>query len=95
MHARQREVPQIRLGERRHEPARRAVHVHRNIRAPAGRQLVEGSADLGDRLVAAVERRAENGHDTDRVLVQSASASSAVRWKRSPSIGTNRGSTSQ
>ena len=70
MHARQREVPdQIGLGERRDEPARRGVHMHRNIRPSARCQLIKGGADLAHRLVAAVERRAENRHDADRVLV--------------------------
>ena len=70
MHAREGEVPdQIGLGERRDEPARRRVHVHRNVRSSARCQLVQSGADLAHRLVAAVERRAENRHDADRVLV--------------------------
>ena len=43
--------------------------MHRDIRTARGGQGVEGVGDLLDRLVGAVERRAEDGHDADRVLV--------------------------
>ena len=70
MYARQREVPhQVRLGERRDEPAGGGVHVDRDIRATARGDCVERDADLADRLIAAVERRAEHRHHTDRVLI--------------------------
>ena len=47
----------------------RAVGVHRDVEAGAGLEVVERVADLLDRLVGAVERGAEDGHDADRVLV--------------------------
>ena len=49
--------------------ARGAVDVHGDVEARARLQIVERGADLGDRLVRPVERRAEDRHDPDRVLV--------------------------
>ena len=43
--------------------------MHRHVDAPLGLQRVQGVGDLLDRLVAAVERRAEDRHHADRVLV--------------------------
>ena len=41
----------------------------RYVGSARGRQAVERGADLGDRLVAAIERRSEDRDDPDRVLV--------------------------
>ena len=43
--------------------------MHRDIRTAARRELVERRADLPDRLVATVERRAQDRHHTNRVLI--------------------------
>ena len=68
--ARKAEVPlEVGLDERRHEPARGRVDVERDVQTLVGLELVERAGDLLDRLVAAVERRAENRDDADRVLV--------------------------
>ena len=64
------EVPgEIGIGERCDERTRRAVDVHRDVEARALLQVVESGADLGHGLVRAVERRAEDRHHADRVLV--------------------------
>ena len=76
-------------------PPRRAVDVHRDVEAGVALELVERGADLGDRLVAAVERRAEHRDDADGVLVAVLHGLRTVQVERSPSIGTRRGSTSQ
>ncbi len=69
-HPGQPEVPhQVRVQERRDHRPGRAVDVDRDVRAAAGGQLVERRGDVGDRLVAAVEGRAEDRDDADRVLV--------------------------
>ena len=57
------------LQERRHEPAGGRVHVHRDVRAARGGQLVQVRADLGDRLVTAVHGRAHDRYHADGVLV--------------------------
>ena len=49
--------------------AGRAVDVHGDVEAGLLLELVERVADLLDRLVGAVERRAEDRDDADRVLV--------------------------
>ena len=70
LHARQAEVPlEVGVEERRDEATRRGVDVHRDVETRVGLELVERGADLGDRLVAAVERGAEDRDDADRVLV--------------------------
>ena len=64
------EVPlEVAVEERRDERARRAVDVHRDVEAGALLQVVEQGADLGHRLVGAVEGRAEDRDDADGVLV--------------------------
>ena len=69
-HARQPEVPlELGVDERRDERAGRAVDVDRDVEAGPLLQLVERLADLLDRLVRALEGRAENRDDADRVLV--------------------------
>ena len=76
--------------------AGRPVDVHRDVEAGPLLQLVERGADLGHRLVRAVEGRAEDRDDADGVLVAELDG---LRRRRggsgSPSIGTRRGSTSQ
>ena len=70
MHTRQGKVPhEIGLREGRDESTRGGVDVHWDVRPSPCRQRVEGGADLADRLVAAVERRAQDRHHADRVLV--------------------------
>ena len=43
--------------------------MHRDVEAGALLEVVERGADVGDGLVAAVERRPEHRHDADGVLV--------------------------
>ena len=86
---------QVGVEERRDERARRAVDVHRDVEPRARLQIVERGADLLDRLVRAVERRAEDRDDADRVLVAELHRLLGGEVKRSPSIGTRRISTSQ
>ena len=70
LHPLEPEVPlQLGLDERRDEAARGAVDVHGHVQARVALELVERGGDLADRLVAAVERRAEDRDDADRVLV--------------------------
>ena len=69
-HPLQAEVPhQVRLQEGGDEAARGGVDVHRHGDAGPRLVVVEGRADLLHRLVAAVHRRADDGHHADRVLV--------------------------
>ena len=69
-HPRHPEVPlQVRLQERRDEPAGRPVHVHRDVVASFGLHPVERLADLEDGLVAAVHGGAQDRHHADGVLV--------------------------
>ena len=69
-HPRDPEVPlQVRMQERGDEPARRAVHVHRDVAALLGLQPVQGPADLQHGLVAAVHGGAQDGDHADGVLV--------------------------
>ena len=69
-HARQPEVPgEVRVDERRDERPGRAVDVDRNVDARLCLERVERVADLLHRLVGAVEGRAEDRDDPDRVLV--------------------------
>src|SRR5204863_575583 len=64
------EVPlQVRLEDRRHEPARCAIDVDRNVEALLVLELVEGGRDLLHWLVAAVKGRAEDRDHPDRVLI--------------------------
>ena len=68
--ARQAEVPdEVGVDERRDERARGAVDVDGDVEARLRLELVERLADLLDRLVGAVEGRAEDRDDADRVLV--------------------------
>ena len=67
---RQAEVPlEVRVDERRDECARGPVDVHRHVDPGSFLELVERGADLLDRLVGALEGRAEDRDDADRVLV--------------------------
>ena len=69
-HPRQPEVPhQVRIAERGDHRAGRAVHVHRDVPAVLGLHFIQRRADLRDRLVAAVERRAEDRDHADPVGV--------------------------
>ena len=64
------EVPlEVRLEERSDESARGAVDMDRDVDALVALEPIERGGDLPDRLVAAIERRAEDPHDADRVLV--------------------------
>src|SRR5829696_1954133 len=64
------EVPhEIGIDEGRDHPPRSPVHVDGHVEAGALLQIVEGVRDLLDRLVRAVEGRAEDGHHADGVLV--------------------------
>ena len=64
------EVPlEIGVDEGGDEGPGRAVDVHGDVEARVGLQGVERVADLLDRLVRAVERRAEHRDDSDGVLV--------------------------
>jgi hypothetical protein len=69
--------------------------VHGDVQAGALLQVVQRLADLLDRLVGAVEGRALDRDDADRVLVADLTASSGESVNRLPSIGTSRISTSQ
>jgi hypothetical protein len=66
-----------------------------NVDACLALEGIERGADLRNRLIRTVERRAENGDDADGVLVAQLDRFSADTWKRSPSMGTRRISTSQ
>jgi hypothetical protein len=68
--ARQAEVPhEVRVDERRDERAGRPVHVDGDVEARLGPEGVKGVADLLHRLVGAVEGRAQDRDDADRILV--------------------------
>src|SRR5262249_42331423 len=69
-HAWQPEIPcQIRVDERRHESSGGAVDMDRDVDPLTLFELVECCADLLDRFVRAIERRAEDRDDADGVLV--------------------------
>ena len=70
LHAGEPEVPdEIGVDERRDEPTRRAVDVHRDVEVRVRLEPVQRRADVGDRFVRTVERGSEHRDDTDRVLV--------------------------
>jgi hypothetical protein len=60
---------EVGLEKRRDEPARSRIHVQRNVQAALTLQPVERVGDLCERLVAAIERGAEDRDHPDRVLV--------------------------
>jgi hypothetical protein len=60
---------QVPVEERGDEGAGRAVDVHGDVDARVRLERVECGADLRDRLVRAVERRAEDRDDANGVLV--------------------------
>ena len=69
-HARQLEIPeQVRLDERGHETAARAVDVDRNIKARFLLQPVERGAQSADTLVLACEGAAQHADHADGVLI--------------------------
>ena len=69
-HPAETEIPdQIRGIERRHEAARGGVHMDRDVEAGAVLQGIELTAQLFDRLVAAIEGAAHDAHHPDRVLI--------------------------
>ena len=69
-HPLQPEIPrQAGVDEGSDERPRRAVDVHGDVQAGALLQVVQRLADLLDRLVGAVEGRAQDRDDADRVLV--------------------------
>ncbi len=64
------EVPlEVRVEERRDHRSGRAVHVNRDVEPGLALIAVQCVADVLDGLVRAVEGRAEDGDDADRVLV--------------------------
>src|SRR6266480_5296631 len=68
--ARNTEVPfEVRLQKWRDEASAGGIDVDGNIEALLLLQLIEGVADLADRLVAAVEGTAQNRHNADSVFV--------------------------
>jgi hypothetical protein len=56
--------------------------VHGDVEARALLEVVEGGADVGDGLVAAVERRPEDRDDADGVLVARCGGRRSLKLKR-------------
>ena len=64
------EIPfEVRVDEGGDQRSRCAVHVDRHVGAGALLEVVERRGNLGDRLVASIERRPEDPDHPDRVLV--------------------------
>src|SRR5450756_2892328 len=55
--------------------------MNRHVRPPAAGQLIERGGYVGDRLVAAVERRTQDSHNPDGVLITAGHGLFRVKMK--------------